>query len=201
MCNLIFFLLASFRSWFQGLWLPKTPFALKSMDGRSPPLVSSHSYVQAACFRMCFPLCLLPDSGRLAIGDPRTVPTDQLAAGVAAWACSPDLGGAIVLDLAFAPLVRLALRARHREAENGRCLASPGNPPAKEHFLLERDAGVVRAPGLRKGFHVLRASVCRMTISKWPSMRRQGFAAGLGLSCLMIPVPSLMVRIDWRRCS
>jgi hypothetical protein len=59
---------------------------------------------------------------------------------------------------------------------------------------LERDAGVVRAPGLRKGFHVLRASVCRMTISKWPSMRRQGFAVGLGLSCLMIPVPSLMVR-------
>jgi hypothetical protein len=89
---------------------------IESIDVGAAPLVSTHSIVQSVCFRFYRPLALLPDSGGFAIGDPRSAPPDQCAAKVAAWACSAELNGPAALDLAYAPLVRLALCARHREA-------------------------------------------------------------------------------------
>ena len=69
------------------------------------PLVSSHPYARSVCFRFCDPLFLLPDSGGLAIGDPRSSPPDQRAAEIAAWACSPEGSRPVVLDVAYAPWV------------------------------------------------------------------------------------------------
>ena len=101
---------------------------IESIDVGAVPLVSSHSYVQSVGFRLYRPLFLLPDAGRFAIGDPRSAPPNQCAAEVAAWACSPEDSGPALLDVAYAPLVRLALCPRHRQAGNGDRLASQGIP-------------------------------------------------------------------------
>ena len=101
---------------------------IESIDVGAVPLVSSHSYVQSVGFRLYRPLFLLPDAGRFAIGDPRSAPPNQCAAEVAAWACSPEDSGPALLDVAYAPLVRLALCPRHRQAGNGDRLAPQGIP-------------------------------------------------------------------------
>jgi hypothetical protein len=100
----------------------------ESIDVGAVPLVSSHSYVQSVGFRLYRPRFLLPGAGRFAIGEPRPAPSDQCAAEVAAWACSPEGSGPPLPDVAFAPLVRLALCPRHRQAGYGDCLASQGIP-------------------------------------------------------------------------
>ena len=97
---------------------------VESIDVGPVPLVSSHPYARSVCFRFCDPLFLLPDSGGLAIRDPRSSPPDQRAAEIAAWACSPEGSRPVVLDLAYAPLVRLALCPGHRQAGDGGRLAS-----------------------------------------------------------------------------
>jgi hypothetical protein len=111
------------------VWLPRTSSALNQKIDLVPPrLVSSRSYVCAICFRSCRPTFLLSDPGRSAIGDPRSPPPDQCAAEVAAWACSPEDSGPSPLDVAYAPLARLALCPRHRQAGDGDRLASQGIP-------------------------------------------------------------------------
>jgi hypothetical protein len=101
---------------------------IESIDVGAAPLVSCDSYVQSVGFRLYHPLFLFPDAGRLTIGDPRSAAPNQCAAKGTAWACSPDLGRPVVLDMAYAPLVRLALCPRHRQAGNGDRLAPPGIP-------------------------------------------------------------------------
>ena len=108
--------------------VPKNLVHIESIDVGSVPLVSSHSYVQSVGFRLSRPLFLLPDAGRIAIGDPRSAPPNQCAAEVAARACSPEDSGPPLLDVAYAPLVRLALCPRHRQAGNGDRLAPQGIP-------------------------------------------------------------------------
>jgi hypothetical protein len=106
----------------------KNVFHIESIDVGAVQRASSHSYVQPACFRSDRPLLFLPDSGRVAIGDPRFAPPNQCAAEVAAWACSPEESGPALLDVAYALLVRVALCPRHRQAGNGNRLASQGIP-------------------------------------------------------------------------
>ena len=101
---------------------------IESIDVGAVPLVSSHSYVQSVGFRLYRPLFLFPDAGRFAIGDPRSAPPNQCAAEVAARACSPEDSGPRLLDVAYAPLVRLALCPRHGQAGNGDRLAPQGIP-------------------------------------------------------------------------
>jgi len=105
---------------------------IESIDVGAVSLVSSHSYVQSAFFRFCRLLFFLPDSDRVAIGDPRFAPPDQCAAEAAAWACSPEDSGPALLDVAYAPLVRLALCPRRRQAGDGDRLASQGIPAVRD---------------------------------------------------------------------
>jgi hypothetical protein len=135
---------------------------IESVDVGPVPLVSSHSYAGSAWFRYCGPLFLLPDSGGLAIGDPRSPPPDQCAAEVAAWACSAELGGPAPLDLAYAALVRLALCARHRETGDGDGLASQGIPAVLD---LEERHGQPGRPLLTKESREL---IRKMSLAKAP---------------------------------
>jgi hypothetical protein len=102
---------------------------IESIDVGAVPLVSSDSYVQSVGFRLFRSLFLFPDAGRFAIGDPRSVPPNQCAAEVAARACSLEDSGPRLLDVAYAPLVRLALCPRHGQTGNGDRLA-PQRIPA-----------------------------------------------------------------------
>src|ERR1700674_4260735 len=106
----------------------KNLIGIESIDVGSVPLVSSHSYARSVGFRSCRPLFLVPDSASVAIGDSRSSPSDQCTAEVAAGACSPELSRPALLDLAYAPLVGLALCPRHRQARDGDRLASQGIP-------------------------------------------------------------------------
>ena len=101
---------------------------IESIDVGAVPLVSSHSYVQSVGFPLYRPLFLFPDAGRFAIGDARSAPPNQCATEVAARACSPEDCGPPLLDVAYAPMVRLALCPRHGQAGNGGRLAPQGIP-------------------------------------------------------------------------
>ena len=65
----------------------------------------------------------------LAVGDSCPPPPDERAPKVAAWAHSTHGGGPPLVDMAAAPVVRLAFCAHHRQTGNGHRLASPGIPP------------------------------------------------------------------------
>lgn len=99
---------------------------IESIDDGPRPLPSSCSYVPSACFSRWRPALLFPDSGGPAIGDRRAPPPDQCAAKITARACSPGFIRIAPLDLASAPLARLAIGSCHRQTRNRDRLASPG---------------------------------------------------------------------------